>query len=127
VAGIPGNDDVGQMSAGYVLSALGLYQVCPGDNTFIIGSPLHASATLSVEQASGKDVSFEIRARNAGPANCYIRSARLNGRALDRSWLTYAEIAAGGVLELTMSPAPNKAWATNPRNRPPSMSVRRNA
>ena len=122
VDGICGNDDVGQMSAWYVLSATGLYQVCPGDNTYIIGSPLFPKATFRLDSRYYKGGEFTVMALNSGPANCYIRSARLNGKPHSRAWITHAEITAGGVLELTMSETPNLSWGAAIEDRPPSMS-----
>ena len=104
--GLAGNDDAGQMSAWYVLSALGFYPVTPGIPAYEIGTPLLRSATLHL--AAGKI--FRIRAEGVSAANRYIQSATLNGKPLERFWLRHAEIVAGGELVFRMGSAPNKAW-----------------
>jgi predicted alpha-1,2-mannosidase len=114
--GLVGNDDCGQMSAWYVLSALGLYAVTPGSTTYVIGSPLFPRATLNLE--TGR--SFVVRAPNAAPGAPYIQSATLNGKPYGRAFLDYADIMAGGELELVMGERPNPAWGAGPGNQPAS-------
>ena len=96
--GICGNEDVGQMSAWYVLSSLGLYQVDPAGGSFLLGSPVVRSATLHV----GEERTFHIVAHGNSPSNRYIQRVMLNGEPLTRSYITYAEITRGGRLELWM-------------------------
>jgi predicted alpha-1,2-mannosidase len=108
--GLPGDDDVGQMSAWYVLCAIGLHQSCPGNPRFEIFSPLFDKVTLKLDPRYTKGETFIITAKNNSPDNVYIQSAALNGKPLDRCWLDYSEIAAGGTLALVMGPAPNKSW-----------------
>lgn len=110
VEGLVGNEDVGQMSAWYVLAAIGIHQVCPGDTRFEITSPVFKEVCiqLDAEYASGK--TFIIKANNNSPENIYIQSARLNGENLNRFYLTYAEIVSGGTLELQMGNTPNTEW-----------------
>jgi predicted alpha-1,2-mannosidase len=122
VNGICGNDDVGQMSAWFVLSALGFYPVCPGDNTYILGSPIFQRATIKLDPKWHKGKSFTVEAHENSEANVYIKSAKLNGNSLSRAWITHDEITAGGVLELTMGPDPNTQWGIAPEHLPPSMS-----
>jgi len=112
--GLPGNEDCGQMSAWYLMSALGFYQVTPGRPEYAIGSPLFDRASIDV--GGGKH--FIVTARNQSAANVYIASITLNGAPLTRSFLTHAEIVAGGELVLTMSDQPNRTWATAPADRP---------
>jgi hypothetical protein len=112
--GLCGNEDCGQMSAWYIMSALGLYQVTPGTTQYVIGSPLFDRA--SVDVGGGKH--FTVVAKNQANKNVYIASAKLNGAPLTRSYLTHAEIIGGGELELTMSSMPNQDWATAPKDRP---------
>ncbi len=100
--GLSGNEDVGQMSAWYVLSALGFYQVEPAGGRYFFGSPLFDSADVAV----GSGRVFRIRAIGNSPQNIYIQSVTLNGRALDRPWVEFSEIAAGGELIFTMGPTP---------------------
>ena len=85
VNGICGNDDVGQMSAWYVLSALGFYPVCPGDGIYILGSPLFPRATIHLDEKWYKGAKFTITATNQGPDHPYVQSARLNGKPLSRA------------------------------------------
>jgi predicted alpha-1,2-mannosidase len=113
VNGIPGNDDVGQMSAWYVLSAMGFYPVCPGDGNYILGSPLFTKATIKLDRKWHAGGSFRIEAKNNSAVNCYIQSAVLNGKALNRAWIRHAEIVAGGRLDLVMGPKPNEAWGVS--------------
>lgn len=109
--GLPGNDDAGQMSAWYVFSALGFYPVTPGIPAYEIGTPHFRHATLHLP--NGKQ--FEIVAHNLSPRNYYIQSALLNGKPLNKFWLTQAEIVNGGVLELEMSGRPNTNWPESDR------------
>ena len=112
--GLIGNDDCGQMSAWYVLSALGLYAVTPGSTTYVIGSPLFPKATVHLE--SGRE--FVIRAPKAGPGTPYIQAATLNGRPYAKAFLDYADLMAGGELVLDMGDRPNPGWGSGPGNRP---------
>lgn len=100
--GVCGNEDAGQMSAWYVLSSLGLYQVDPAKGEFQFGSPAMKKAVVNV----GGGRTFTVVAENNSPENIYIQSATLNGKALDRTYVTYEEIMAGGVLEFVMVPQP---------------------
>ena len=111
--GLSGNEDVGQMSAWYVLSSLGLYQVEPAGGKFIIGSPLFDEAQISV----GKGKTFTIRATNNSKENIYVQSATLNGKPYPKSFLMYQDIVKGGILELQMGNTPS-TWGTQPKNRP---------
>ncbi len=117
--GVCGNEDMGQMSAWYVVSALGFYPVNPTDGHFVIGTPSFEEAEITLE--NGK--SFIVKAKNLSDNHFYIKSASLNGEKLDRSFITYNEIMNGGVLEFEMSDQPNKEWATSPASRPPSIST----
>jgi predicted alpha-1,2-mannosidase len=118
VNGICGNDDVGQMSAWYVMSSLGFYQVCPGDSTYIIGSPLFAKATLHLDPTYYGGKTFTIIAKNNSQQNVYIQAATLNSRPLSRAWITHQEITAGGTLEFQMGPTPNETWGAAAKDRP---------
>ncbi|MDR0765581.1 MAG: GH92 family glycosyl hydrolase [Odoribacteraceae bacterium] len=99
--GLPGNEDAGQMSAWYVLSAIGLYQVEPAGGRFVLGSPLVDEAVIDV----GDGRLFRVTARNNGPKNVYVRGVTLNGVALERPYVEYEEIIAGGELVFDMSDA----------------------
>ena len=111
--GLSGNEDVGQMSAWYVLSSIGLYQEEPAGGKYIIGSPLFNEARLNV----GDGKTFIVKAINNSDKNIYVQSARLNGKRYDKSYIDYRDIIAGGTLELVMGPKPSK-WGTAKKNRP---------
>jgi len=120
VRGLCGNEDVGQMSAWYVLAATGLHPVCPGDNVYLLTSPVFEKVSLRLDPKYYPGGTFTVVARNNSAANLYIQSAKLNGRPLDRAWITHEEVAAGGTLEFIMGPVPNPAWGAARENRPPS-------
>ena len=126
VKGLCGNEDVGQMSAWYILSAVGLHPVSPVDGVYIIGSPLFPKVTIRLDPKYHKGRTFTVVAENNSAKNVYIQSAKLNGNRLNRAWLTYDEITTGGSLELTMGSEPNRQWASAPESLPPSMSRRQN-
>jgi len=113
VEGLVGNEDVGQMSAWYVLAASGIHPVCPGDTRYEITSPVFARIELQLDPRYTKGGTFTIVAKNNSPANIYIQRAWLNGREYDKCWLDHADIAAGGVLELEMGPGPNVKWGAS--------------
>ena len=111
-----GDEDQGQMSAWFVMAALGLFQTdggCRMDPVYELGSPLYPKATiqLSKEHYSGK--TFTVVAHNASRANRYIQSAKLNGKRLDTWWIRQRDVVRGGTLELELGPQPNEAWAAN--------------
>ena len=110
--GLCGDEDEGQMSAWYVLAASGLHQACPGDTRFEIFTPLFDKVTLRLDPKYTKGETFTITARNNSPGNVYIQSAALNGKPLNRCWLDYKEIAAGGVLDLILGPNPSP-WGSD--------------
>ena len=111
--GLSGNEDVGQMSAWYILSSVGLYQVDPVGGRFVIGSPLFDKATVNV----GGGKTFTVVAKNNSDKNIYVQSARLNGKTLKNSYVDFNDIRHGGTLELVIGPKPSK-WATAAACRP---------
>ena len=119
-SGIPGNDDCGQLSSWFVFAALGFYPVNAANGVYVIGSPLVNRAVIRNPDRDSGGGNFTIVAENNSPDNVYIQSAKLNGRELTRSWLSHAEIVAGGELQFRMSSKPNKEWASAPADRPPS-------
>lgn len=110
VEGLVGNEDVGQMSAWYVLAASGLHPVCPGSPRYEITSPVFNSITISLDPAYAKGKQFVITARNNSPANRYIRRAWLNGKPYPHCYINHADITAGGALVLEMGSRPAKNW-----------------
>jgi predicted alpha-1,2-mannosidase len=107
-AGWLGDEDTGQTSAWYVFSALGFYPVNPGQPIYALGSPLFDKAAIHLE--NGKTFHVEAR-RKAG--DFYVQSATLNGKPLDRAWISHQEIAHGGTLRFTLGPKPNERWGTS--------------
>ncbi|MBO4573726.1 MAG: GH92 family glycosyl hydrolase [Bacteroidales bacterium] len=112
--GLCGNEDCGQMSAWYVMSAMGFFPVTPACGYYVIGVPHFEKMTLNLE--NGKQ--FTIIAKNLSRENCFIESVRLNGKKLNRSYIYYNEIAEGGKLEFTMTSDRNTAWATKAKDCP---------
>ena len=106
VEGLVGNEDVGQMSAWYILAACGLYPICPGETRYEISSPLFEQITIQV----GEGKTFSIQAHHNSPENRYIQSAKLNGEVYTKCYLDYQDIRKGGLLELEMGPNPNRDW-----------------
>jgi len=119
VNGICGNDDVGQMSAWYILSAMGFYPVCPGSSVYILGSPLFKRATIRLDPKWHAGSRFTIVARDNSPENVYVQSARINGKELTRAWITHDEIVSGSTLEFTMGSSPNIEWGADAAELPP--------
>jgi predicted alpha-1,2-mannosidase len=120
-AGVPGNDDCGQLSSWFVFTALGFYPVNAATGVYIIGSPLVNHVRI---HNPDHGTTFAIVAENNSPDNIYIQSAALNGKALNRSWITHADIVAGGELRFRMGRKPNKEWASEAADRPPSGLVK---
>jgi predicted alpha-1,2-mannosidase len=118
--GICGNDDCGQMSAWYVFTALGFYPVDPTSGIYVLGSPLLDKVTLHLNSKFAKGHSFTVVAKHNAPDHPYIQSATLNGKPLTRSWISNAEIVAGGELVLNLGAEPNKTFGAAPQDRPPS-------
>ncbi|MDO7843806.1 GH92 family glycosyl hydrolase [Sphingomonas immobilis] len=116
--GLAGNDDLGQMSAWYVFTALGFYPVTPGSNQYVLGRPFVDKAVLNLP--NGKH--FTVEAIGLSDANRYVAGVTLDGKPLARGYITDAEVRGGGTLRFTMAAVPNKAWATNPAARPFSIS-----
>ena len=116
-AGIPGNDDCGQLASWFVFAALGFYPVNAANGVYVLGSPMLNRAAIR-NPANGSN--FTIIAENNSATNMYIQEAHLNGKELHRSWITHEEITGGGELRLRMGPSPNKSWGSAPSDRPPS-------
>lgn len=112
--GYPGDEDQGQTSSWYVISAMGLYSVCPGTDQYIIGSPVFPKMKIHLE--NGK--TLVIQAKNNSLENCYIQSAKLNGKEFTRTWLSYDELMQGGVIEYQMGNQPNMTRGIAPADKP---------
>ena len=100
--GLIGNEDCGQMSAWYVLSASGFYPVKPGHRVYAFGTPLFPEMTYRLE--NGK--TFTIRAKNVSPTNKYILNAKLNGAPYKKAFIKHQDLMKGGVLEFAMIDTP---------------------
>ncbi len=116
--GYPGDEDQGQTSSWYVLSALGFYSVCPGTDEYVIGSPLFRKTTITMED--GKK--FVIEADKNSGENVYIQSATLNGKSFDKNYIQYKDIVDGGTLKFEMGNQPNKSRNTSKEAAPFSVS-----
>src|SRR5215831_16160612 len=114
--GLIGNEDCGQMSAWYILSAAGFYPVTPGAPVYAIGTPLFPEIRFRLE--NGKQ--FVIKANGVSAANIYIQSARLNGKPYHKSFFSQADLMAGGELVFQMGPSPNRQWGSGPGDEPVS-------
>ena len=112
--GLCGNEDCGQMSAWYVLSATGFYQVTPASGVFEIGTPVFPVAVIRLENGR----TFTIKADNISDRNFYIQSATLNGNPYNKCFIAYEDILKGGILEFTMGPQPDTSWGSRPGDFP---------
>lgn len=113
--GVIGNDDCGQMSAWFVLSALGFYPVDPVSAVYVFGSPLFDEAEVDL----GGGRMLRVRAPGNGPNSPYVQSVSWNGRPWTRNWIAHAELAKGGELLFRMGPKPSR-FGSAERDRPPS-------
>jgi predicted alpha-1,2-mannosidase len=117
-AGLAGNDDVGQMSAWLMFTALGFYPVTPASGQYVIGRPFVERAVLNLPNGNR----FTISTEGLADENLYVQSVTLNGRPLNRTWIGHDEIQAGGELHFVMGPQPNLIWGTTAAERPYAMS-----
>ncbi|MGN0190830.1 MAG: GH92 family glycosyl hydrolase [Candidatus Cryptobacteroides sp.] len=105
--GVPGDEDGGGMSAFVVFSMMGFYPVTPGLPVYVIGSPWFEK--MEMQLSGGRR--FTVRCRNWSEDHIYIQSAKLNGKPLDRPWISHSEITDGGELVFEMGADPNREWA----------------
>lgn len=112
-AGLSGNEDVGQMSAWYVFSALGFYPANPANGAYVFGSPAVNEATLRLD--NGK--TFNIKVENNSPRNIYIQKIRLNGTAYTKAYFLYRDIMEGGEMIIEMGDKPSTTWGTSVSDR----------
>jgi predicted alpha-1,2-mannosidase len=117
--GYPGDEDQGQTSSWYVLSALGFYSVCPGTDQYVIGSPLFRKTTITLE--NGKK--FVIEGRNNSASNVYLKAGMLNGKLFTRNYITYREIVQGGKLSFAMGNQPTLSRGIREADMPFSVST----
>jgi predicted alpha-1,2-mannosidase len=112
--GLCGNEDCGQMSSWFVLSALGFYPVCPGIDQYVIGTPLFPEVRIDL----GNGKTFIIRANNDPARNVYIQSATLNGEPYSKSYILHENVLAGGELIFEMGSEPGWEWGTQEEDIP---------
>ena len=108
IEGLAGNEDVGQMSAWYILAVAGIHPICPGETRYEQTSPAFDKVTFRLED--GK--TFSIVAKNNSKKNIYIQRAWLNNKEYNQCFIDHADIAKGGTLTLEMGPEPMKSWGT---------------
>ncbi len=113
--GLPGNDDLGEMSSWYVWSAIGMYPEIPGRAELVLGSPLFMS--IHIRRPAGDIV---IKAPNAATNAPYVQSVKVNGNATTKTWLPEQFVAHGGTLDFDLGTTPNKDWGTGAADAPPS-------
>ncbi len=106
--GIMGNEDVGQMSAWYILSSMGFHPVCPGDDKYELGSPLFDEIEIKLDSKYYKGKTFKVVAKNNSAENVYVQKVSLNGQELSRPYILHQEIVNGGELVFEMGNEPNK-------------------
>jgi predicted alpha-1,2-mannosidase len=116
--GLAGNDDLGQMSAWYVFTALGFYPVTPASDEYAIGRPFVAKAAIHLSNGH----TFTVSATPLDDAHPYVGAVTLNGKPLERTYLHHAEILAGGELHFSMQAEPNRDWGRSDAARPAAMS-----
>jgi hypothetical protein len=114
VDGLCGNEDCGQMSAWFVMSAMGFYPVCPGSEEYCIGSPLFEKITIHLENGN----KFVIKAENSSVKNIYIQSAKFNGSKFSKCYILHSDLMKGGELVFKMGSSPNKKWGTKENDVP---------
>jgi putative alpha-1,2-mannosidase len=122
VDGYPGDEDQGQMGAWYVMSAMGLFQMdggCAPRPIYEIGSPLFDRVVIHLDPRYYPGKKFVIETRNNSAENCYIQSATLDGKPLERPWFYQSELVDGGKLTLELGPEPNKDWGSREEDAPP--------
>lgn len=107
VLGLVGNEDVGQMSAWYVLAASGLHPVCPGDQRYELTSPVFERVVFNLDPNYAEEKAFVIEAHNNSPENIYIQQATLNGKPYNKCYLMHTDLMKGGTLVLQMGAEPS--------------------
>jgi putative alpha-1,2-mannosidase len=117
--GLAGNEDCGQMSAWYVMSAMGLYAVDPVSGNYVFGTPLFDRAV--VKMGSGRELVIEAKRKSADEK--YIKAVTVNGKPYDKLWIPHATIAPGAKIVFIMSDQPNHELGTAEDVAPPSLVI----
>lgn len=110
LAGLCGNEDVGQMSAWYILAAAGFHPLCPGDTRYELTAPVFDRVEIMLDRRYAKARKFVVTAEGNGPDACYIQSAELNGKPYNRCYIDHSDIVNGGELHFVLGREPNKRW-----------------
>ena len=113
--GMPGNDDLGEMSSWYVWSAIGMYPEIPGRAELILGSPLFSEILI---HRPNRDII--VKASGADTNSPYVRSMKINGELSTKTWLPESFVERGGTIEFELSPSPDKSWGIRAEDAPPS-------
>lgn len=117
--GLDGNEDCGQMSAWYVMSAMGLYAVDPVSATYVMSAPLFDRVSIPLDQ--GKKILIETK--RSSRDDKYIQAVSVNGVTYDKLWITHAEVTAGAHIVFTLGPEPNRQLGVEERSMPPSLTA----
>ncbi len=118
IDGLCGNDDCGQMSAWYIFSAMGFYPVCPGSDQYVLGAPY--LPYMKVRLGNGK--TLEIKADKVSDRNRYVQKVTLNGKTIDKLYVTHNQLMQGGTLVFDMGAKPNRQRGQKPEDKPYSLS-----
>lgn len=116
--GLSGNEDVGQMSAWYIFSALGFYPVNPANGMYVFGSPVVNEATLNV----GNGKTFSLSVKNNSKINKYIQSVTLNGKPYTHAYILHSDLIKGGKMIMQMGAKPSAVWGVKESDRPYSVT-----
>jgi predicted alpha-1,2-mannosidase len=116
--GLAGNEDCGQMSAWYVMSAMGFYAVDPISGNYVFGTPVFDKVTVDL----GRGKQFVVEAKRSSESDHYIQGIQFNGAQYDRIWFSHQDLAKGGTFVLEMANKPNVAFGSDPKLAPPSIS-----
>lgn len=117
--GIPGNDDLGEMSSWAVFAYMGMYPEIPGRAELVLAGPMFSKVT--VHRAAGRDI--RIVANGAGTDRPYVQSLKVNGKVDSKTWLPESFALEGGTLDFELGDKPNQEWGTHPGDEPPSFGV----
>jgi putative alpha-1,2-mannosidase len=115
--GMPGNDDLGEMSSWYVWSAMGMYPEIPGRAELVLGSPLFSEIRI---HRPAHDI--VIKSKGAATDAPYVRAFKINGKATSKTWLPESFVSHGGTLQFDLSSTPDKEWGTGADDAPPSFA-----
>lgn len=115
-SGLPGDDDVGAMSALYIFSSIGLYPYLPGEGGLTVTGPLFEKVELKHDNGN----TIIINGKNAGVKNPYIQSMKINGQSTTSLWVEWDKLKKGAVIDFTMGKNPNKKWGSSEKDIPPS-------